>query len=77
MYIRSVEQMEKIVDSLKFLHWDGWDVIQTFQSDKARTSKAGIFKDGRWYLHKRYKPTSEGWNIPDKIVAKKGKRESA
>lgn len=76
MYIRSLEEMEKIVGSFKFLHWDGWDVIQTFPSEKARTSRRGIFRNGRWYLHNRYRPTEQGWKIPDKLVNKKGKRES-
>jgi len=76
MYIKSLEEMEKIVDSFRFLYWDGWDVIQTFPSDKARTSKRGIFKNGRWYLHNRYRPGAKGWNIPDKLINKKGKSES-
>ena len=77
MYIRSLEQMEQIVGSVKFLHWDGWTVVQTFPSDKARTSKNGIYRKGRWYLQKRFEPGKDGWNIPDKIVSKKGKRESS
>lgn len=76
MYIKSLEEMEEIVDSFKFLYWDGWTVVQTFQSDKARTSRKGIFRRGRWYLHKRYEPTEKGWNIPEKLLAKRGKSES-
>ena len=43
MIIKSLEQMEQIVEQRKFLHWDGWTVVQTFPSEKARTSKHGLF----------------------------------
>jgi hypothetical protein len=77
MYIRSLEKMEQIVSSLKFLHWDGWTVVQTFPSEKARTSRKGIFRNGRWYLQRRFEPNENGWNIPEKLVSKKCKRESS
>lgn len=77
MFVKSLEQMEDIVDSRKFLHWDGWTVVHTFPSEKARTSKHGIFRNGRWYIQKRYELTIRGWEVPSKIIpAKQAKRES-
>jgi hypothetical protein len=58
--------MEKIVSKNKNLVWDGWDVIDLKESDIAKTSPKGIrFKD-KWYLHKRYSPNKNGWDIPNK-----------
>lgn len=77
MFIRSLEQMEQIVEQRKFLHWDGWTVIQTFPSEKGRTSKHGLFMKGRWYIQKRFEPTEKGWDIPNKIIpSNKRQRES-
>lgn len=77
MFIRSLEEMEQIVKQRKFLHWDGWVVVQTFPSEKARTSKYGLFRNGRWYIQKRFEPNENGWNIPNKIIpSNKRQRES-
>jgi len=77
MYIKSLEEMEAIVASKKFLHWDGWTVVQTFPTDKGRTSKYGLFRNGRWFIQKKFVPTSKGWSIPEKFVLKgSGARES-
>jgi len=69
MFITSLEEMEDIVKSKKFLHWDGWTVIQTFPTDKGRTSKFGLYRNGR--IQKRFTPGSKGWNIPEKFVGSK------
>lgn len=77
MFITSLEEMEKIVESKKFLHWDGWVVIQTFPTDKGRTSKFGLYRNGRWFIQKRFTPGAKGWNIPEKFLGtNKGQRES-
>jgi len=77
MFIRSLEEMEKIVEQKKFLHWDGWTVVQTFNSERARTSPDGIRINGQWHIQKRFVPTSKGWEIPNKIIgSRKEKRES-
>jgi hypothetical protein len=73
-YIRSVEEMEKIVSQNKFLFWDGWTVVNSFPSDKARTSKYGAYVNGKWHLQKRFVPTSKGWDIPDKLVRTNGQK---
>lgn len=77
MFIRSLEEMEQIVKQKKFLHWDSWVVVQTFPSEKGRTSKYGLFMNGRWYIQKRFEPTEKGWDIPGKLIpSKKRQRES-
>jgi hypothetical protein len=68
MNIKSLEKMESIVASNKSLFWDGWDVVNRYQSESARTSKDGVFSKGRWFLQKKFPVTEAGWNIPDKFV---------
>lgn len=68
MKIKTVEQMEKIVSENKSLFWDGWSVINKYKSDKARTSKYGKFINGSWYMTRRFDPTAEGWDIPERLI---------
>jgi phage anti-repressor protein len=60
--------MEQIVKNSKSLSWDGWDVINRYKSEKARTSKYGQHINGRWYMVKRFKPTRNGWDIPESLI---------
>lgn len=76
MFITSLEEMESIVKNKKFLHWDGWTVVQTFPTDKGRTSKYGLYRNGRWHIQKRFVPGSRGWDVPAKIVNVKKNNES-
>lgn len=69
MIIKELEQMEKIVSSNKNLHWDGWTVVNRFQSDKGRTSKNGILINSKWHLQQRFVPDRNGWDIPQKFVS--------
>jgi len=66
MIIKSLNTMEKIVAKNKNLVWDGWDVIDLKESDIAKTSPNGIRINNKWYLHKRYSPNKNGWDIPHK-----------
>jgi len=68
MNIKSLEQMEKLVKENKELVWDGWTVVHTYQSDKARTSKFGRRVDGRWHLQRRFEPGNQGWEIPQRFI---------
>lgn len=68
MVVTTVEQMEEIVSNNKALRWDGWTVVHSYVSDKARTSKFGAFVNGKWSMQKRIEPTQSGWEIPDKFV---------
>ena len=68
MQIKSLNQMEQIVSKNRVLSWEGWTVISSFPSDKARTSKNGALVNGVWSLQGRYEPNETGWDIPDKFV---------
>jgi hypothetical protein len=67
MIIKTIEEMEKIVSSNKELFWDGWTVVKRYPSDKAKTSKQGVFIKGVWYIEQRFEATTDGWEIPGKI----------
>jgi hypothetical protein len=64
MLVSSLDKMEKIVEKNKNLRWSGWDVIFSYPSEKARTSKFGARVNGVWHLQRIFKLTSEGWHIP-------------
>jgi hypothetical protein len=68
MVVTSLEKMEEIVLNNKALRWDGWTVVHSYVSDKARTSKFGALVNGKWQMEKYFVPTTAGWEIPDKFV---------
>lgn len=68
MKITSLETMEEVVSKNKSLFWDGWTVVNSYASEKGRTSNQGAFRNGQWHLQKRFVPTTSGWDIPDKFV---------
>jgi hypothetical protein len=69
MLIKSLEKMEKIVAKNKNLIWHGWDIIDLKESPVAKTSPSGIRVNDKWYIHKKYVPSRNGWEIPNKYKA--------
>ena len=68
MIVQSLDQMEKIVSKNKELFWDGWTVVSIYKSDKAKTSKNGLYIKNNWYMSKRFEPKRDGWDIPERFV---------
>lgn len=68
MKVTTLEKMEEIVSKNKSLMWDGWTVVNSYPSDKARTSAKGAYLNGKWQIQTRFAPTESGWDIPDKFV---------
>ena len=68
MIVASLEQMEQIVSKSKFLSWNGWSVVETYPSDKGRSSVNGSYKNNKWNLVKTFEPSRNGWEIPSKYV---------
>lgn len=66
--IKSLPEMEKIVSRNRMLSWDGWTVLHIFESPTGWRSKEGILVDGKWHIARRFEVTSEGWDIPPKLV---------
>jgi hypothetical protein len=69
MVIKTIDEMEKFVSSNKSFSWDGWTVVKTYKSDKARTSPNGVCIKGQWLIQERFVPGIDGWVIPESIVA--------
>jgi hypothetical protein len=69
MVIKTIDEMEKFVSSNKGFSWDGWTVVKTYKSDKARTSPNGVCIKGQWLIQERFAPGIDGWIIPESIVA--------
>ena len=68
MLIKSLEQMEKVVSKNYSLSWDGWDVVQSFKDPIAWRNKNAAFIKGKWYSQRRFRLSSDGWEIPNKLV---------
>lgn len=68
MKIKSLTQMETIVTKNSSLFWDGWTVVSKQKSDKAKTSKYGMYIKNNWYITKRFEPNRDGWDIPEKFI---------
>lgn len=68
MKINTLEQMETVVNSNKTLFWDGWTVVDNQPSERGRTANNGAFINGKWHIQKRYAPTRDGWEIPNKFM---------
>lgn len=66
MIITNLNAMEKIVAGNHNLYWDGWTVVETKQSDLAKTSVNGIYRNGKWFLTKSFVPNRNGWDIPNR-----------
>lgn len=66
MIVNKLEVMEKIVKKNYNLYWDGWTVVETKQSELAKTAPNGIFRNGKWYLAKKFIPNRNGWDIPNR-----------
>jgi hypothetical protein len=44
--------------------WDGWDVVIFKSSDRARTSREGVFRNGVWGYDNRSVVSTDGiWEI--------------
>ena len=66
MIVNNLETMEKIVAKNYNLYWDGWTVVETKQSDMAKTAINGIYLKGKWFLAKNFVPDRKGWDIPNR-----------
>lgn len=75
MNIKSLKQMENIVNSSNTLFWDGWSVVNRYRSEKGRTSKYGAYIDGKWYMTRKFIPGKDGWDIPESFINAQTKME--
>ena len=72
MVIKSLEEMEKIVSSNKYLQWDGWTVIHYRYNPVAWRKVNAKYVKGKWFTTTRYEVGSNGWNIPKNFVRPNG-----
>jgi hypothetical protein len=68
MLIKSLEDMEAIVQKNKDLSWDGWSVVHKAYSPKGWSDPSAVYVGGRWYIEKRFDLSSAGWEIPNTLV---------
>jgi hypothetical protein len=70
MLIKSLEEMEKIVDNNVSLSWDGWTVLELKKSNMAWMKPNAKFIKHEWYTANRFDVDESGWNIPASLVKK-------
>ena len=68
MNIKSLEKMEEIVGNNYQLSWDGWDVVRLQPRPGAWSSPNAKFYRGKWHMTTVFPITSNGWDIPNKLV---------
>jgi hypothetical protein len=70
MLIKSLEEMQTVVENNKSLVWDGWDVVQLTPSALGWMKTNGKYIDGKWYEVRKFTSSENGWDIPDKLAKK-------
>jgi hypothetical protein len=72
MLISNIQDMERIVEEVPHLHWDGWDVIHIVQDDYAEYLPIGFYNRATkmWYRKEVYRPDKFGWEIPSAVMNK-------
>ena len=70
MLIKSLEEMETIVDNNESLSWDGWTVLEAKKSPTAWMQPNAQFIKHEWYTVNRFDVAESGWDIPTKLVKK-------
>lgn len=73
MLIKSLEEMESIVDNNESLSWDGWTVLEAKKSPTAWMQPNAAFIKHEWHTVNRFDVTEGGWDIPAKLVKKNAK----
>lgn len=68
MLIKSLNEMEAIVEDNNALSWNGWTVIESNSKIDGYTNQLGAFVNGEWIVQKRYEPGANGWDIPKRLV---------
>jgi len=68
MFITSLTEMERLVDSRPDIEWDGWDVVRYKKNNNAQFNSNGVFKNGIWYNKTVFPLTRDGWSIPERLV---------
>lgn len=68
MFITSLSEMERIVDSRPDLSWDGWDVVRYKKNNNAQFDKNGVFRNGQWYNKIVFPLKTHGWSLPERLV---------
>jgi len=70
MLIKSLEEMESIVDNNEFLSWDGWTVLEAKKSPTAWMQPNAQLVKHEWHTVNRFDANENGWDIPAKLVKK-------
>jgi hypothetical protein len=68
MIIKSLDEMEEIVQGNPNLVWEGWDVLWYRPNGAGFLKKDGAFFNGTWTRLKRITPSRDGWHLPKSLL---------
>jgi hypothetical protein len=72
--IKSLEQAEIVVlknsnnSGNSSLKWDGWDILEVKLNPSGSSRSDGLYIGGKWYTHRRFRPSEGGWSVPRRYV---------
>jgi hypothetical protein len=70
MLIKSLEEMQTIVENNESLSWESWDVVYLKPSSMGWLKNNGKYVNGKWYEATVFVSSEQGWDIPSKLVKK-------
>jgi hypothetical protein len=68
MLVSSYDYAHKMVETNKFLSWNGWDIVEFKPNDSAEYKAEGSLQNGLWGFAKTFPLTEKGWEVPSKYV---------
>lgn len=67
MFITSLSEAERLVDSRSDLEWEGWDLVRYKKNARAQFDRNGVYRNGSWYIKTVFPLNRDGWSIPERF----------
>lgn len=67
MFITSLSEAERLVDSRSDLEWEGWDLVRYKKNARAQFDRNGVYRNGSWYIKTVFPLNKDGWSIPERF----------
>ena len=68
MLITSYDYAHRIVESNKFLTWNGWDIVEVKPNAGAQFKENGALINGVWHYTETFPVPEKGWEVPNKYA---------
>lgn len=70
MIVKTVTEMDTLIERNPRLSWDGWNVVHSVPDEYGEFVREGMFNkaENRWYIQRIIPPGPGGWDIPDRLL---------